>query len=221
MIQLEGISKYYRRGTETVRALDDVSLKVSAGQTALLRGPSGGGKTTLINLCAGLASPTTGSINVAGHAVHAMSQAQRAALRATTVSVIFQLFHLTPYLTARENIMLPALAAPIPDAAGRAAALLEELGIAHRAEHLPGEMSAGERQRCAVARATIGRPAVILADEPTGNLDAASAAIVLERLETCRAEGATVLLVSHHPVDIRRPDHVFALKYGRIMPAIS
>ncbi len=216
MIHVQNLSKVYTRGRETVRALDTVSFELGTGKLALLRGPSGSGKTTLVNLCAGLASPTSGAIRVADHAVHAMSNAQRTAMRANTVSVVFQSFHLTSYLTAFENILLPSLASPGADAADRAHGLLQALRLEHRADHFPGEMSAGERQRCALARALLNNPAVVLADEPVGNLDKTSAELVLAQLDACRAQGATVLLVSHHPLEGLRPDVILELDEGHI-----
>jgi putative ABC transport system ATP-binding protein len=217
MIILDNVSKQFRRGKETVHALDSVSFQVAKGQLALLCGASGSGKTTLINLCAGLASPTLGTLQIADNPVHQMSQAERAAMRVKQVAVVFQMFHLVPYLSAFENVLLSSLTVSIPDIQAQALQLVERLGIAHRINHYPGEMSAGERQRCALARALLAKPDVILADEPTGNLDDESAAVVLETLDGCRREGATILLVSHQPVDSVNPDMVLRLKDGRLV----
>lgn len=217
MIVVENVVKEYKRGRETVRALDDVSLSIPKGSMALMCGSSGSGKTTLINICAGLATASAGCITVAGNNISQMSQAARASLRAERVAVVFQMFHLVPYLTACENILLPAINTAVPDAFHAALALMEQLGIAHRMHHRPGEMSAGERQRCALARALINRPSVILADEPTGNLDDESSAIVLQTLDTCRREGTTILLVSHQSVDVIQPDMVLRLDKGRLV----
>ena len=217
MILLENVSKQFMRGREKVLALDAVSLEVKQGQLALLCGASGSGKTTLINLCAGLASPTGCVLHIAGNKVHEMRQSERAAMRARQVAVVFQLFHLTPYLSAFENVLLPSLNASVPDPSIRAMQLMEQLGIAHRMNHRPGEMSAGERQRCALARALLTKPEVILADEPTGNLDEESAAVVLATLDVCRKEGATILLVSHQPVDTVKPDMLFRLHHGKLV----
>jgi len=216
VIQFKNVSKEYKRGRETVCALTEVSFQVPKGNMALLCGASGSGKTTLINLCAGLASPSNGEIHVGGNPVHAMRQAERAAMRAQGVAVVFQLFHLSPYLTALENVLLPSLVVSVPDAKERALQLIEQLGVTHRIGHRPGEMSAGERQRCALARALLAQPKVILADEPTGNLDDESATLVLEMLNSCRAAGATILLVSHHAAESVKPDMVFRLQKGRL-----
>ena len=216
MIVLSHVSKHYHRAGETIRALNDVSMEVPAGSLAMVRGPSGSGKTTLINVAAGLTRPTSGEVWCAGLRIDQLSPGRRAAHRAQGVAVVFQMFHLIPYLTAEENVLLPVLAGSSDSSCARerAAALLESLGIAHRAKHLPGELSAGERQRCALGRALLGEPKVILADEPTGNLDEVSAAHVLKALGECRARGATVLLVSHQHVEEVDADMEFRLVEG-------
>jgi ABC-type lipoprotein export system ATPase subunit len=216
MIRLNNVRKHYAKNGAVIKALDDVSIEIPAGKLALVCGPSGSGKTTLINLAAGLARPSAGEITVAGERIDGLSPGARARIRAQKVAVVFQMFHLVPYLTALENVLLPTLAAPSEEPLARANALLDELGIADRAGHRPGELSAGERQRCAVARALLNRPQVILADEPTGNLDPESASHVLAMLGRCRAEGATVLLVSHQQVDAVHPDIEFKMKAGKI-----
>ena len=216
MIRLENVRKYFLKGREVVRALDGITLDVPQGALALLRGPSGSGKTTLINVASGLTSPTAGSVTVAGERLDALSPRGRAALRAKHIAVVFQMFHLVPYLTALENVLLPTLAASSDDPRARADRLIGDLGIADRAAHFPSEMSAGERQRCALARALLNRPDVILADEPTGNLDEESARHVLGMLRECRNQGATVLLVSHQLVGRIQPDLEFRLRVGRL-----
>jgi len=214
MIRFENVSKHFRKGTEVIRALDAVSIEVPQGALALVRGPSGSGKTTVINLAAGLARPTAGRITIAGETLNDLPPRKRTALRAQRVALVFQMFHLVPYLNALENVLLPTLASPSDDPLDRAKRLLEDLGLSHRASHFPAELSAGERQRCAVARALFNRPSVILADEPTGNLDAESAAHVLQAFDVARADGATVFLVSHQHLDAITPDKEFSLKNG-------
>ncbi len=219
MIRLDNVSKHFCRGGDVVRALDGVSLEIPQGALALVRGPSGSGKTTMVNVAAGLTRPTAGSVTLVGERLDTLSPGRRASFRAKRVAVVFQMFHLIPYLTALENILLPTLAdrdASGGNAASRAHELLTKLGMDHRAGHFPNELSVGERQRCALARALLNRPEVILADEPTGNLDPDSATHVLEALQACHADGATILLVSHHPVDVIRPDLEFHLKDGRL-----
>jgi len=217
VIRLDNVSKHFRKGREIVRALDGLTIEVPQGALALLHGPSGSGKTTAINIVAGLTLPTAGSVTVAGHALHTLSPRSRAGLRSRDIAVVFQMFHLVPYLSAFENVLLPTLAAPSTDGETRARELMDELGLSSRAAHYPAEMSAGERQRCALARALLNRPRIILADEPTGNLDEDSAHIVLDVLERNRREGATILLVSHQPVDRIRPDMEFRLKSGKLL----
>jgi len=216
MLCFKDVSKHFRKGSEVVLALEGVSLDVPKGALATVRGPSGSGKTTLINLAAGLMRPTSGSVVVGDTALQEMGPAARAALRARRIAVVFQLFHLVPYLTALENVLLPTLAHADKDAGERARELIAALGIEHRASHLPDELSAGERQRCALARALLNRPDLILADEPTGNLDPDSAERVLKTLSRCREDGATVLLVTHQPAEAVKPDLEFVLADGKL-----
>ncbi len=214
MIRFDSVKKHFRRGGGVVKALDGVSLDVPKGALALIQGPSGSGKTTLVNLAGGLTRPSSGTVTVSGQDVSHLGASAVSRLRAHEVALVFQLFHLVPYLSARENVLLPTLAAPCANAGERADQLLDELGIAHRAGHRPTELSAGERQRCALARALLRRPQVVLADEPTGNLDEESAARVVDTLATCREEGATVLLVSHQHLDRIHADVEYRLKDG-------
>lgn len=216
MIAVENLTKYFRRGRAEVRALDGVSFGIPAGKMALFRGPSGSGKTTLVNVLAGLTHPTSGRVEIAGVALGGRTDRHLARMRAQQVAVVFQMFHLVPYLSAFENVLLPTLATEIASCRDRARALLEELGVGQRAGHFPAELSAGERQRCALARALLPDPAVILADEPTGNLDEESAERVLAMLQRRRDEGGTVLLVSHQPVEAAKPDFEFELRNGKL-----
>ncbi len=217
MIRLENISKHYTRGGEVVKALDDVSLHIQKGALALVHGPSGSGKSTMIHLIAGLMRPTSGRLFIVEKDIASFSPAHRAGLRAHRIAVVFQMFHLLPYLNALENVLLPTLARRNPEAVERAYELLVALGLAHRAAHLPAELSVGERQRVAMARAVLNRPEIILADEPTGNLDEESAGLVLGLLERSRADGATILLVSHQHLHRIHPDITFELRGGRLM----
>ncbi len=214
MIKLDHVRKQFRKGGDTVCALDGVSLEIPSGSLATVRGPSGSGKTTLINIAAALMRPTEGNVTVAGRELAKLSAADQAAFRANQVAVVFQMFHLIPYLTAFENVLLPTLAKP--GNADRAQQLIEEVGIEHRMNHYPDELSAGERQRCALARALLNDPQVILADEPTGNLDPESADRVIRTLDARRTTGATVLLVTHQPIDSIHPDLEFHLRDGKL-----
>lgn len=217
MIRLENISKHYVRGGEVVKALDNVSLHIHKGALSLVHGPSGSGKSTLVNLMAGLMRPTSGRLLVAEQDIAQLPPAVRAGLRAHRIAVVFQMFHLLPYLTALENVLLPTLARRNPESIERAYELVVQLGLSHRAGHRPGELSVGERQRVAMARAMLNAPEIILADEPTGNLDEESAGLVLGLLERARAEGATVLLVSHQHLHRIHPDLTFELCEGRLV----
>lgn len=223
MIRLQNVSKHYTKGGTPVKALDDISLEIPQGALALVYGPSGSGKTTLVNLVAGLSRPSSGSITIEDRELTRMTPRQRAALRAQRIAVVFQMFHLVPYLTALENVLLPTLARTCPDALERAYELLIRLGLGQRMGHYPSELSVGEHQRCAMARAVLNRPGIILADEPTGNLDDESAGHVLDLLDQSRRDGATVLLVSHQHVD--RITHTLKFHsatgswWGRVCPA--
>jgi len=214
MIRVENIAKEYHKHGVAVHALRGVSFEAAPGTITLVRGHSGSGKTTLIDIIAGLTRPSSGEVFIDGERLGKMGAGELSKLRARRVAVVFQLFHLIPYLTALENVLLPALAAPVQNSSTRAQALLERLGIAGRARHYPAEMSAGERQRCALARALLQRPQVILADEPTGNLDEESADWVIDSIEACRQEGAVVLVASHQHLERIRADQEFELKDG-------
>ena len=219
MIQLDNVVKVYRRGGREVRALDGVSLSVGAGEFAAVEGPSGSGKTTLLFIAAALVRPTSGRVVAADADLTGKSAAELAEMRKTTFGFVFQTFHLIPYLNAAQNVMVPMGLAGVPpkDAAARAAALLERFGLADRAEHHPAELSAGEKQRVAIARAVANRPPIVLADEPTGNLDARSAEDVLAALSEIHKGGTTVLVVSHDARIAARAERVFRLEKGRLV----
>lgn len=218
MIYFKSVCKRYVRGKSVVNALSDVTFEIPQGAIAIVRGHSGSGKTTLINIAAGLMRPTSGSVIIDGERIEQFTPARSAALRARRVAVVFQMFHLVPYLSALDNVLLPTLAVPgdPKQADARARELLMTLGLADRMNHYPDELSAGERQRCALARALLNKPDVVLADEPTGNLDPHSAKAVMRALAQHRAEGATVLLVTHHPVEGIEPDIELRLSDGRL-----
>ena len=197
MIQFQDVSKIYRTAEGPVHALSNVSVEVKQGEFVAVRGPSGCGKSTLLMIAGGLGMPTAGRVVVAGEELPALSPAARARFRARRIGFVFQLFHLLPYLTVLENVAAAAPAGRRSAARGRAAELLEEFQLTHRLRHRPAELSAGERQRAAIARALINRPQLILADEPTGNLDPKGAAVVLDLLADFHRDGGTVLLVTH------------------------
>jgi len=197
MLQVSNLSKFYPQAGGVVRALEDVSLHVAAEEFVVVRGPSGCGKSTLLLTAGGLLSPTTGQVTVDGQDPYQLGPERRAAFRASAVGFVFQQFHLVPYLNVTENVLTAALAAEIPDAAARAGELIDRFGLTDRADHRPSQLSTGERQRTALARAMLNRPKLILADEPTGNLDDENAQGVLTALAEYARDGGTVLLVTH------------------------
>ena len=221
MIQLEAVSKAYPRPGGDVRALDELSLNVEAGQFVAVRGPSGCGKTSLLMVVAGMSRPTSGRVTVAGHDMGAMNMAQRARFRAETIGFVFQLFHLLPYLDVQENVLVAATGSHREAKRRRAAELLEQFGLGHRLKHRPGELSAGERQRVALARALLNSPPILLADEPTGNLDPENAASVLDLLADFHRAGGTVLLVTHDELSTSYAQRTVLLRDGRIDAKIS
>lgn len=215
-LTLERLSKRYERRGRAVQALDDVSLKVDAGELALVQGASGSGKSTLLLAAGGLLSPDSGSVRVEDEEVYALGPGARAQLRARHVGFIFQQFHLVPYLTVLENVLAPTLAAAHPEARRHAMALLERFSLTERAAHLPSELSTGERQRTALARALLNRPHLLLADEPTGNLDEVNAGQVMACLVEFAADGGAVLLASHSSDAARQANSVHRLEGGRL-----
>lgn len=214
-----GISKQFGIGRSVIPALNDVDLQIGAGQSIALVGPSGSGKTTLLNIIGGLDVPTSGSIIVDGREFNSMSRDALARYRRDTVGFVFQSFRLLPHLTALENIALPLVLAGEDRGAaeGRAAELLARVGLSDRARHRPAQLSAGEQQRVATMRAIAREPRILLADEPTGNLDAASAASVLDLLAELRARDGITLIVATHNDDVAaRADRTITLRAGRV-----
>lgn len=217
MISCSQLSKVYRGASGPVNSLDAVDLEVRAGEFVGVRGPSGCGKTTLLLAIGGMLRPTRGLVMVNGRELYALEAAARARYRARTIGFVFQMFHLLPYLTALENVLLAA-GPGSNGGSSRALALLEELGLAARAQHKPAALSAGERQRTAVARALFNEPSLILADEPTGNLDPENAGEVLKHLQAFHRRGGTVVVVTHGSGADAYADRVIEMRQGRIIP---
>jgi putative ABC transport system ATP-binding protein len=217
VVQLEEVHRHYRRGQEDVAALDGVSLRVGSGELVALVGPSGCGKSTALNLVSGVDLADGGRVLVCGIDPARASERELLDLRRNRVGVVFQAFHLMPNLTALENVSLPLLLAGRADPA-RARELIERVGLAHRADHYPSELSGGEQQRAAIARALAHRPQLLVADEPTGNLDSTSGAAILELLDELRREqGSALLLATHEARVAERADRVIAMRDGRIV----
>ena len=219
VVGAHALGKTYAEGRMHTPVFDGLDLTVAAGETVAILGASGAGKSTLLHLLGGLDTPTAGEVYVAGQRMSALSDADRGRLRNRALGFVYQFHHLLPEFTALENVMLPVLlsGAGVPDAATRARALLEGVGLGHRLEHKPAELSGGERQRAAIARALVNRPACVLGDEPTGNLDEKTAATVFElMLELNRAERTSLVLVTHDRSLARRLDRVLELHEGRL-----
>jgi putative ABC transport system ATP-binding protein len=218
MISVRALSMRLSSGGREVNVLTAVSLDVPAGQFLAIAGPSGSGKSTLLGLIAGLDQPTAGRIEVAGVEITGLDEDGLARFRLDRIGYVFQSFHLLPTLTAAENVAVPLELAGETDAAARAAALLAEVGLAERAHHYPVQLSGGEQQRVAVARAMARRPALLLADEPTGNLDSATGKQIIELLVGLnRRLGTTLVLVTHDTALAAHADRVVTLRDGRIV----
>jgi putative ABC transport system ATP-binding protein len=218
MITIAGLGMRFATGGRSVSVLADVSLEIPARQFVAVAGPSGSGKSTLLGLIAGLDRPTAGSITVGGVEITRLSEDALARFRLDTVGYIFQSFHLVPTLTAAENVAVPLELAGERDALPRARALLGDLGLGERGEHYPVQLSGGEQQRVAVARAVARRPPLLLADEPTGNLDSATGKQIIDLIVGLnRALGSTLVLVTHDPALAAHADRLISLRDGRVV----
>ncbi|NUP51306.1 MAG: ABC transporter ATP-binding protein [Catenulispora sp.] len=219
LLLAEGVQKWYRTDRVAVHALIDLDLRVDSGEMVAVMGPSGSGKTTLLNCLSGLDSIDGGRVWIEGVDLFAMSDAARTAHRAANMGFVFQAFNLVPVFTAAENVELPLLLAGTPQkqARGRAVEMLDRVGLADRAAHRPGELSGGEQQRVTVARALVGRPAIVWADEPTGALDTHMAEQVMDLLcRLNREERQTIVLVTHDPAVGARADRLVRMRDGRL-----
>ena len=216
LIQLEDVRKTYRRGSETIAAVDGVSLSVEEGDFVSVVGPSGSGKTTLMNLIGCVEKPAGGIVRIDGQDVSLLDERQLTKIRAHKVGFVFQQFFLLPTLTAEENVQLPTLFRSNGSHGTRAAELLERVGLAGRAKHLPGQLSGGEMQRVAIARSLVNAPRILLADEPTGNLDSRNAEAVLGIFRELNAGGLTVLIVTHSAELAGHARRVIHMKDGRV-----
>ena len=217
MIELKGLAKTYRKPKQApIKAIDDVSLEVAAGEMVAILGPSGSGKTTLMNVLGLLARPDAGEYRLNGALVNALPDDDLASLRNRTIGFVFQSYHLLPRFTALENVWQPLLYGNAEHYAERAQDALAAVGLAERAAHLPGELSGGQQQRVAIARAIVNEPTLLLADEPTGNLDAAAAAGIVDLFKAQNARGTTVILITHDASVARHARRIVRIDDGAV-----
>ena len=218
VVSITGVKKLYKMGSEIVAALNGVDLKIDSGEFVALMGPSGSGKSTLMNILGCLDRPTEGSYKLLEKEVSRLSDDELAGIRNKTIGFVYQTFNLLPKLTSLENVELPAVYAGISKSERRQMALeaLEKVSLADRAEHLPSELSGGQRQRVAIARAIAMKPAIILADEPTGNLDTKSTLEIMQIFRNLHAGGSTVIIVTHEPDIAQAADRQILVKDGKI-----
>jgi putative ABC transport system ATP-binding protein len=215
---MENVSKTYRHRGHLVKALDGATLHIPGGDFVSLVGPSGSGKSTLLLMLGGMLSPSEGRVLLEASSVYDLSASERAKMRREKVGFVFQTFNLVPYLSALENVQVPLFLAKVgeKDQKDRATALLERVGLADRLDHKPGELSVGQQQRVALARMLANDPAVILADEPTGNLDPETSQQIIGFLEEFNAEGKTIVMVTHDPRAAQRAKRTLRLQNGAI-----
>ncbi len=218
LLSIDGVSRTYTDSDSTVHAVDDVSLQVAAGEFVAVQGASGSGKSTLLLMAGGLLKPDSGHVQVNGQDPYCLKPDARAEFRAQNIGFVFQQFHLVPYLSVLDNILAPALAVSEPETRARARALqlIVQFGLSDRQQHVPAKLSSGERQRAAMARALLNEPKLILADEPTGNLDHNNADTLLGYLSDFATAGGAVLLVTHDDRAVACAQRVVHLQNGRI-----
>ncbi len=223
MIELKSIHRRFQVGDQSVHALDDVNLTIRDGEYVAVMGPSGSGKSTLLNVLGLLDKPSSGVYLLAGTDTTHLNDNQQAQVRSAQVGFIFQTFHLVPRLTAAENVELPMLLAgvAVKEREARAAALIASVGLTDRAHHRPDQLSGGQRQRVAIARALVMKPGLLLADEPTGNLDSASGKEVIELLEQLNRDGYTLIVVTHDPLVAARARRRISMRDGKVIDDAS
>ncbi len=216
LIELNTVTRAYRRGSETIRAVNEITLTVRQGEFVAIVGPSGSGKTTLLNLIGCVDKPDSGTVRIDGEETTGLNEAGLTSIRARKIGFVFQQFFLLPTLTALENVQLPAVFQRNGHCAERAAQLLERVGLSQRVRHLPKELSGGEMQRVAIARSLINDPKILLADEPTGSLDSRHAKGILEIFHELNASGLTILMVTHNPELAAKANRTIVLRDGYV-----
>jgi len=221
VISLDNVQKVYQAGRRQVQALATIDLKIERGEWVAILGPSGCGKSTLLNLLSGIDRPTSGTVTVLENDLTTMSEEQIARWRGRSIGIVFQFFQLMPTLTAFENVVLPMQINSRRKSSARARELLDRVGIKDLAGNFPNELSGGEQQRVAIARALANDPPILLADEPTGNLDSASGQLVLELLEETWRDGATLIMVTHDPDVATFASRIISMRDGSIVEDIK
>ena len=217
ILSVENVSKIYQSGSRKLTVLDEVNLKVQAGESIAIVGPSGSGKTTLLGLCAGLDSATSGSVKLNGYQLEKLSEDERAAVRSKEIGFIFQNFQLLPTLTALENVMVPLELKKRKNAKEKALELLNKVGLGERASHYPAQLSGGEQQRVSIARAFANEPKILFADEPTGNLDTETGEMIEELIFNLNtASGTTLILVTHDAELAAKTNRIIHIRGGKI-----
>ncbi|GAB4298324.1 MAG: ABC transporter ATP-binding protein [Desulfuromonadia bacterium] len=219
MIRVDKVTKRYGVGSEGLDALGGVSFEVQKGEFVTVMGESGSGKSTLLALIGGMSHPTSGRVEIAGTEIYTLSGEELADFRAATLGFVFQSFHLIPYLTAMENVMLPLAIVSMPVKKKRQLALdaLERVGLGGKEERLPSRLSGGEQERVAIARAIVRTPCILLADEPTGNLDTVTGEEIISLFRRLNAQGATIVMVTHNPMIGQVSDRTIRLRDGRVV----
>jgi len=219
LIKIDNLTKHYSSGEDTVEALRGVNITIESGEFITIMGQSGSGKSTLLSVLGGMNHPTSGEVEMAGIKLYELPGEKLADFRAQNLGFVFQSFHLIPYLTAIENVMLPLAIVTMKSAQKRAAAksALERVGLGAKLERLPNQLSGGEQERVAIARAIVNNPRILLADEPTGNLDSSTSEEVMALFRELNDAGQTVVMVTHNPENGRYADRTITLKDGRVV----
>ena len=216
LLEIRNIRKDFTSGSRTPNAVRDVSFTIESGEFVALTGKSGAGKSTVLNICAGMLRPNSGSVKYDGEELYLLNRVKLAEFRRRQIGYVFQHFNLIPMLTARENIAIPSLLDDKKPDEGRMNELAETLGIAERLDHFPGELSGGEQQRVAIARALINKPKIIFADEPTGNLDSENSRIIIDSFRKLYEKGTTIVIVTHHDAIAKQCSRELHIRDGEL-----